>query len=105
MDGSKGDEGGQGVGEIGVGEILEILHKPAVAAQPAEGALDNPASRQDGEAEAYEVSWRGRRCQSDGRPPSFSIPIEAAKPAAREPGAPKLETNLARRCDGRSTST
>src|SRR6516225_1171810 len=40
LDGSEGDEGGEGFSEV-----LEILGKPPVAAEPGEGALDHPTAR------------------------------------------------------------
>jgi len=40
LDGSEGDKGGEGFSEV-----LEILGKPPVAAEPGEGALDHPTAR------------------------------------------------------------
>jgi hypothetical protein len=34
----------------GRGEVLEVLGKPAISAEPGKGALDNPAARQDDKA-------------------------------------------------------
>lgn len=45
LDGGQGDEG-----EQGVGEVLVVLGETPVAAKPGEGALDDPATRQDDEA-------------------------------------------------------
>src|ERR1700724_2108936 len=45
LDGGERNEGGQGFGEI-----LEVLGKTPVSAEPGEGALDHPAARQDDEA-------------------------------------------------------
>ena len=56
LDGGEGNEGGQGFHKV-----YEVLGETPVASEPGESALDNPAARQDDEAEAELTRRRGER--------------------------------------------